>query len=46
MYDKEIPSKHIIVKQGDKGSHMYVSAKGTFHIIVDGKVITEFNDCR
>ncbi|CAG9854017.1 unnamed protein product [Phyllotreta striolata] len=46
MYNKEISAKEVIIKQGDKGSHMYVSAKGTFQIIVNGKVFTTFNDTR
>lgn len=36
MYDKDIRAKETIIKQGDKGSHMYISAKGRYQIIIKG----------
>ncbi|CAH1183529.1 unnamed protein product [Phaedon cochleariae] len=46
MYNREVSANETIIKQGDKGSHMYISAKGKFQIIVKGEVVTEFEDVR
>lgn len=46
MYNKEIAPKETVIKQGDKGSHMYVSARGKYQILIKGKVIQEFADVR
>ncbi|KAJ8920821.1 hypothetical protein NQ315_015611 [Exocentrus adspersus] len=39
MYSKEIPAKEPVIKQGEKGSHMYISARGRFQV-------SEFGDVR
>ncbi|XP_056631685.1 cGMP-dependent protein kinase, isozyme 1-like [Diorhabda sublineata] len=46
MYNREVSAKETIIKQGDKGKHMYISASGTFQIIIKGKLVDEFNDVR
>ncbi|XP_018569633.1 cGMP-dependent protein kinase, isozyme 1 isoform X3 [Anoplophora glabripennis] len=46
MYNKEISAKDTVIKQGEKGSHMYISAKGTYQILIKNKVVNEFSDVR
>lgn len=47
MYNREIKTKEIIIKEGDQGSHMFVSAKGRFEVSVKGKgVVNTFEDVR
>ncbi|CAG9826209.1 unnamed protein product [Diabrotica balteata] len=46
MYNKEISAKEVIIKQGDKGQHMYVSAKGNYKVVVNGKTVSQFSDVR
>nr|XP_023020015.1 cGMP-dependent protein kinase, isozyme 1-like [Leptinotarsa decemlineata] len=46
MYIRKVSSKEILIKQGDKGSHMYVSAKGKYQTIIKGKVVNEFDNVR
>ncbi|KAG5888245.1 hypothetical protein JTB14_027927 [Gonioctena quinquepunctata] len=46
MYNKEIAPRDVLIRQGDKGSHMYVSAMGKFQTIIKGKVVEEFEDVR
>ncbi|XP_050514550.1 cGMP-dependent protein kinase 1-like [Diabrotica virgifera virgifera] len=46
MYNKEISAKEVIIKQGDKGQHMYISAKGNYQVIVNGKTVSQFSDVR
>lgn len=46
MYIKEIPPKETIIKQGEKGSHMYISSKGRFQILIKNKAVSEFSDVR
>ncbi|CAH1183530.1 unnamed protein product [Phaedon cochleariae] len=46
MYDKEVSAEEIVIRQGDNGSHIYVSAKGRYQTIVNEKVVDEFEDVR
>ncbi|KAJ3654032.1 hypothetical protein Zmor_013246 [Zophobas morio] len=47
MYNREIKAKEVIIKEGEKGSHMYVSAHGSFEVSVKGKgVVNTFDDVR
>ncbi|KAJ8920701.1 hypothetical protein NQ315_004840 [Exocentrus adspersus] len=46
MYSREISAKESIIKQGDKGSHMYISAKGRYQVLVKKKEVSEFDDIR
>ncbi|XP_030748985.1 cGMP-dependent protein kinase 1-like isoform X3 [Sitophilus oryzae] len=46
MQVKRVSAKQKIIKQGDKGSEMYVSKEGKFRIKVKGKLIGEFDDIR
>lgn len=36
MHEKEVRAKEAIIKQGDKGTHMYISMKGRYQIIIKG----------
>lgn len=42
MYPKEVRSREIIIKEGETGSHMYVSATGTYEVLVKGQVVNSF----
>lgn len=46
MYSKKTQPKEVIIKEGDTGSHMYVSAEGSYEVIVKGKIVNRFNDSR
>jgi cGMP-dependent protein kinase len=47
MYSREIKQKQVIIKEGEKGSHMYVSAQGRYEVSVKGKgVVNTFEDIR
>nr|AHY22509.1 cGMP-dependent protein kinase [Dastarcus helophoroides] len=44
MYNKEVNRDETIIQQGDIGKHMYVSAKGKYDVIIDGKTISTIKD--
>lgn len=47
MYHREIKSNEVIIKEGEKGSHMYVSVEGCYEVSVKGKgVVNTFEDVR
>ncbi|EFA04087.1 cGMP-dependent protein kinase, isozyme 1-like Protein [Tribolium castaneum] len=47
MYPREIKSSEVIIKEGEKGAHMYVSAGGQYEVSVKGKgVVNTFEDIR
>ncbi|XP_055708893.1 cGMP-dependent protein kinase, isozyme 1 isoform X2 [Phlebotomus papatasi] len=39
MYSREIPAGEYVVREGEAGSHLYVSAEGEFEVIKDGKIL-------
>ncbi|XP_074648195.1 cGMP-dependent protein kinase 1-like isoform X2 [Tubulanus polymorphus] len=39
MYEKCIQPGHFIIKEGEAGQHLYVSAEGDLEVIKDGKVL-------
>lgn len=39
MYSKEFPSGSLVVREGEAGIHLFVSAEGDFEVIKDGKVL-------
>ncbi|RZC31946.1 cGMP-dependent protein kinase 1-like, partial [Asbolus verrucosus] len=47
MYNREIKNKEVIIKEGETGSHMYVSAQGRYEVSVKGKgIVNTFEDVR
>jgi cGMP-dependent protein kinase len=47
MYSREVKVKEVLIKEGEKGSHMFVSAAGRFEVSVKGKgVVNVFEDVR
>lgn len=46
MYPKNVTAKEIIIKEGDEGAHMYVSASGSYEVLVKGNVVNTFADIR
>lgn len=42
MYPKNVSTKEVIIREGDVGSHMYVSAYGSYEVLVQGKVTNRF----
>ncbi|KAJ8919915.1 hypothetical protein NQ315_006444 [Exocentrus adspersus] len=39
MYPKEFPAGSLVVREGEAGVHLFVSAEGDFEVIKDGKVL-------
>lgn len=39
MYSKEFFASSYVIREGDAGAHLYVSAEGEYEIIKDGKVL-------
>lgn len=46
MYNREISANEVVIEEGEKGSHMYVSAQGRFEVTVKGEVVSTFEDVR
>ncbi|XP_050295030.1 cGMP-dependent protein kinase 1-like [Anthonomus grandis grandis] len=46
MQLRDVAAKKILVKQGEKGSEMFVSHEGRYKILVKGKVVDEFSNRR
>ncbi|KAL1513191.1 hypothetical protein ABEB36_002633 [Hypothenemus hampei] len=46
MQLKTIPAKKTLIKQGDKGSQMFISKEGKYKILIKGKEVAEFSDTR
>lgn len=46
MYLADIKSNEIIIQEGEIGSQMFISAGGTFEIILNNKVLDYFDDFR
>lgn len=42
MYSKDVRAREIIIKEGETGSHMYVSATGSYEVLVKGQVVNSF----
>jgi cGMP-dependent protein kinase len=42
MCPKSYPANSYIIKEGDIGSHFYVSSEGTFEVVVDSNVVKSF----
>lgn len=42
MYPKNVSTTEVIVREGEVGSHMYVSAYGSYEVLVKGKVTNRF----
>lgn len=42
MYPKNVSAREVIIKEGDVGSHLYVSAHGSYEVLVKGKVTNRF----
>jgi cGMP-dependent protein kinase len=42
MCPKSFPANSYIIKEGDIGSHFYVSTEGTFEVVVDNNVVKSF----
>ena len=39
MDRKRVPAGAYVIREGDSGSHLYVSAAGEYEVIKDGKVL-------
>lgn len=39
MYAREFAANSLVIKEGDAGSHLYVSAEGDLEVLKDGKVL-------
>jgi cGMP-dependent protein kinase len=39
MYSRDVEANEYVVREGDPGKHLYVSAEGEFEVIVGGKVL-------
>ncbi|CAG9769171.1 unnamed protein product [Ceutorhynchus assimilis] len=46
MQLRDVPAKKTLIKQGDKGSEMFVSKSGKYKILVNRKVVDEFDNTR
>ncbi|XP_066254776.1 cGMP-dependent protein kinase 1-like [Euwallacea similis] len=46
MQLRHVPANKTLIKQGDKGSEMYVSKEGKYRILVKKKVVDNFSDTR
>ncbi|XP_066143168.1 cGMP-dependent protein kinase 1-like [Euwallacea fornicatus] len=46
MQLRPVPAKKNLIKQGDKGSEMYISKEGSYSVLVKKKVVDKFNDTR
>ncbi|XP_008194015.1 cGMP-dependent protein kinase, isozyme 1 [Tribolium castaneum] len=46
MYPESVSPSQTIIKEGDDGSHLYVSVTGTYEVIQNGKVVKTFSDVR
>lgn len=42
MYPKDVKAREIIIKEGETGSHMYVSATGSYQVVVKGHIVNSF----
>ncbi|XP_060517416.1 cGMP-dependent protein kinase 1-like [Cylas formicarius] len=43
---REVSAKQKLIKQGEKGSEMYVSKEGKYRVMVKGKAVGDFDDIR
>lgn len=39
MYSKEFPAGRYVIREGEAGAHLYVSAEGEFEVIKEDKVL-------
>jgi len=39
MHEKQVPKGCYVIREGELGSHLYVSAEGEYEVIKDGKVL-------
>lgn len=46
MYKRDVEAQEIIITQGEKGMHLFVSGSGTFEVIINNKYEATFNDQR
>jgi len=46
MYAEEYEANSNVITQGEKGSHLYVSAEGEFEVLVDDKKVNSFGPGR
>ncbi|XP_019771728.2 cGMP-dependent protein kinase 1 [Dendroctonus ponderosae] len=46
MQLRSVPAKKTLIKQGDKGSEMFVSKQGKFRVLIKGKTVDEFSEPR
>lgn len=46
MYKKPVDYREVIIKEGEKGSHLYISAEGKFQVTIKKKFISEINVCQ
>lgn len=42
MYPRNVKAQEIVIKEGETGSHMYVSATGSYEVIVKGQIVNSF----
>jgi len=46
MHEKQVPKDCYVIREGDSGSHLYVSGEGEFEVIKDGKVLGRLGSAR
>lgn len=46
MYSKGVEAGEVIIQQGNVGSHMYVSGRGSYEIIIGESPVDAFQDSR
>ncbi|XP_017773066.1 PREDICTED: cGMP-dependent protein kinase 1-like [Nicrophorus vespilloides] len=46
MYPREVSPGEILIKQGEDGDNLFVSAEGRYEIIINGELYNSFNDSR
>lgn len=39
MYSRQVENGEYVIREGEVGAHLYVSAEGEFEVIKDGKVL-------
>lgn len=46
MYQQQIKEGEILIKEGETGSHLYISNKGKFEVSIQGNFLDTFSDVR
>ncbi|KAB0798486.1 hypothetical protein PPYR_09479 [Photinus pyralis] len=46
MYDRTVKENEIIIKEGSVGTQLYISANGTYKVIIKNKLVSTFDDNR